>query len=81
MSFFHTILKFEPLWDYKPTNAIHADSSGVYTSDKSLNLSTIDKIHLKCDCVDGIIANGPSQPVLFSFPLDKPSGIKVFHTR
>ena len=47
-SFFHTILGFDPHWDYKPTNAIHADSPGVYTSDKIiLNLNTIDKIHLK----------------------------------
>ena len=33
-SFFHTLLKFEPYWDYKPTNAIHADSPGIYTTDK-----------------------------------------------
>ena len=40
-SFFHTLLKFEPNWDYKPTNAIHADSPGVYTSDKIIsNLNT-----------------------------------------
>ena len=30
--FLHTLLGFTPYWDYKPTNAIHADSSGVYTS-------------------------------------------------
>ena len=34
--FFHTFLKFEPYWDYKPTNAFNADSLGVYTSDKIL---------------------------------------------
>ena len=33
-SFFHTIFGFVPYWDYKPTNAIHADAPGVYTSDK-----------------------------------------------
>ena len=27
--FFHTLLGFAPYWDYKPTNAIHADSPGV----------------------------------------------------
>ena len=32
--FFHILLKFEPFWDYKPFNAIHADSPGVYTTDK-----------------------------------------------
>ena len=78
-SFFHTLLGFDPYWDYKPTNAIHADLPGVYTNDKDiLNLNTINKIHLKCDCIDGSIQDGVRQPILFSFVLDKPSGYKVF---
>ena len=78
-SFSHTILGFAPYWDYKPTNAIHADAPGVYTSDKIiLNLNTINKIHLKCDIIDGSIQDGKRQPILFSFVLDKPSGYKVF---
>ena len=78
-SFFHTLLGFTTYWDYKPTNAIHADSPGVYTSDKIiLNINTINKIHLKCDCIDGSIQDGLRQPILFSFVLDKPSGYKVF---
>ena len=78
-SFFHTLLGFDPYWDYKPTNAIHADSPGVYTNDKLiLNLNTINKIHLKCDCIDGSIQNGLRQPILYSLVLDKPSGYKVF---
>ena len=28
-SFFDTLLGFTPFWDYKPTNAFHADSPGV----------------------------------------------------
>ena len=78
-SFFHTLLGFTPYWDYKPTNAIHADTPGVYTSDKViLNLNTTNKIHLKCDCIDGSIQDGVRQPIIFSFVLDKPSGYKVF---
>ena len=78
-SFFHTLLGFESYWDYKPTNAFHADAPGVYTSDKIiLNLNTINKIHLKCDCIDGSVQDGVRQPILFSFVLDKPSGYKVF---
>ena len=70
-SFFHTLLGFDPYWDYKPTN--------VYTSNKIiLNLNTINKIHLKCDIIDGSIQDGVRQPILFSFVLDKPSGYKVF---
>ena len=77
-SFFPTLLKFEAYWACKLTNAIHADSPGVYTSDKILNLGTIGKIHLKCDVIDGSIMSGSTQPILFSFVLDRPSGYKVF---
>ena len=77
--FFHTLLGFTPYWDYKPTNAIHADAPGVYSSDKViLNLKTINKIHLKCDCIDGSIQDGVRQPILYSFILDKPAGYKIF---
>ena len=78
-SFFHSLLGFDAYWDYKPTNAIHADFPGVYTNDKDiLNLNTINKIHLKCDAINGSIQDGVRQPILFSFVLDKPSGYKIF---
>ena len=69
-SFFHTLLGFTPFWDYR--------ASGIYTSDKVLNLNTINKIHLKCDCIDSRIEDGVRQPILFTFVLDKPSGYKIF---
>ena len=50
----------------------------MYTSDKILNSSTIDKIPLNYDVFDGSVVNGSRQPVLFSFNLVKPSGPKVF---
>ena len=50
----------------------------MYTSDKFLQLSTIDEIHWKCDVIDGSVVNGLRQPTLFSFVLDKPSGYEVF---
>ena len=85
-SFFNTFLDFAPYWEYKPTNgdaidailAIHADSPGVCTSEKNLNLSAIDKIHLNCDCIDGSVQKGVRQPILLNFILDKPSGYRVF---
>ena len=76
-SFFHTLLDFTPYWDYKPTNS-NIPIPVVYIGDKILNLNTINKIHLKCDCIDGSIQDGVRQPILFSFVLDKPSGYKVF---
>ena len=69
-SFFHTLLGHDPYFDYKVP--------GVYTSDKNLNLNTKNKIHLKCDCIDGSIQDGIRQPILYSFVLDKPSGYKIF---
>ena len=69
-SFFHTLLGLDPYFDYKVP--------GVYTSDKILNLNTTNKIHLKCDCIDGSIQDVVRQPILYSFVLDKPSGYKIF---
>ena len=73
-SFLNTLIDFIPYWDYWPTNAIHADRPGVYTIDKTLNLSTIDKTHLKCDV---IVENGLQGPI-FLFVLNKLAGYKVF---
>ena len=69
-SFFSTILGFTPGWDYKHYNQ--------YLSQKIVNLNNTNKIHLKCDAIDGSVVNGVRQPILYSFVLDKPSGYKVF---
>ena len=69
-SFFSTILGFTPGWDYKHYNK--------YISQKIVNLSNTNKIHLKCGAIDGSVVNGVRQPILYSFVLDKPSGYKVF---
>ena len=69
-SFFSTVLGFTSGWDYKHYNK--------YSSQKIVNLSSTNKIHLKCDVIDGSVVNGLEQPFLFSFVLDKPSGYKVF---
>ena len=69
-SFFSTILGFTPGWDYKHYNQ--------YLSQKIVNLSTTNKIHLKCYVIDGSVVNGDRQPILYSFVLDKPCGYKVF---
>ena len=66
-TFLKTFSVFTLYWDYKPTNAVHADSQGVYTSDKIFNLNTIDKLHLKCDVINGSVVNALRQPTLFSF--------------
>ena len=69
-SFFSTILGFTSGWDYKHYNK--------YISQKIVNLSNTNKIHLKCDVIDGSVVNGIRHPILFSFVLDKKPGYKVF---
>ena len=69
-SFSSTILGLPPYWDYKSNNE--------YVGQKIINLSTIDKRHLKCDVNDGSVLNGVRQPILYSFVLDKLPGYKVF---
>ena len=76
--FFITLPGFTPFWDYETSNAIHADSPGVYTSDNILSLGTKNKIHLKGDVIDGSIADGIRDSI-FSFIFDKPAGYKVFY--
>ena len=69
-SFFSTVLGFTPGWDYKHYNK--------YISQKILNLGSTNKIHLKCDNIDGTVVDGVRQPKLYSFVLDKKPGYKVF---
>ena len=80
-TFLKTFLGFSINWDDEPTNAFHADSPGINTSDKILKLNTNDKIHLKCDVIDGSILCGVRNPVLYSFVLNKAPGYKVFFTK
>ena len=56
-SFFSTIFGFNPYWDYK-----HYIE---YISQKIVNLITANKIHLKCDVIDGSIVSGLRHPLLF----------------
>ena len=57
---------------------MHADSRGVYTNEKFVHLSAIDKTCLKCDVFDGSALNGSRESVFFNAVLDKPAAYKVF---
>ena len=75
-SFFYTILGFTqsrsyPLEDIENYYQLVA---GLYKSDKPINITGIDKIHLKCDCILGSIINGIREPILYSFALSSPPG-------
>ena len=49
---------------------------GTHTSEKPVMITTTDKVHLKCDCVDGSIGNGIREQ-FFSFSLSAPPGYKI----
>ena len=53
---------------------------GSYKSYKPVNITGIDKNHLKCDCLGGSIVNGVREPVLYSSTSEKPPGHKTHHT-
>ena len=79
-SFFNTILgftqsRFYPLDDIEGFYQLISRS---YESDKPINITGIDKIHLKCDCIQGSIVNYKREPILHSFALSSPPGHKIY---
>ena len=79
-SFFYTILGFTQSRSYPldDIDGFYQLIPGSYKSDKPINITGIDKVHLKCDCVDGSIVNGTREPILYSFALDQPPGCKIY---
>ena len=47
---------------------------GTHISEKPVMITTTDKVHLKCDCVDSSIVNGIREQILFNFNLSSPPG-------
>ena len=52
--------------------------AGSYKSNKPINITGIDKIHLKCDCIQGSLVNGIRESILYSFALSSPPGYKIY---
>ena len=78
-SFFYTILGFTRSHSYRldDIDGFYQLIAGSYKSDKPINITGIDKIHLKCDCIQGSIVNGIREPILYSFALSSHSGHKI----
>ena len=79
-SFFYTILGFTQSRSY-PLDDIDSHYqliAGSYKSDKPINITGIDKIHLKCDCIQGSIVNGIREPIFYSFALSSPPGFRIY---
>ena len=79
-SFFYTILGFTQSRSYPldDIDGFYQLIAGSYKSDRPINITGIDKIHLKCDCIQGSIVNGIREPILYSFALDQPPGHKIY---
>ena len=79
-SFFYTILGFTQSRSYPlvDINGFYQIIARSYKSDKPINITGIDKIHLKCDCIQGSIINGIREPILYSFALSSPPGYKIY---
>ena len=79
-SFFYTILGFTQSHSYplEDIEGFYQLIAGLYKSERPINITGIDKVHLKCDCIDGSIMNGTREPILYSFSLDQPPGHKIY---
>ena len=79
-SFFYTILGFTQSRSYPldDIDGFYQIIAGSYKSDKPINITGIDKIHLKCDCIQGSIVNGIREPILYPFALSSPPGHKIY---
>ena len=42
---------------------------GSYKSDKPINITGVDKVHFKCDCINASNVKGTREPSLYSFAL------------
>ena len=79
-SFFYTILgstrsHSDPSDDIERFYQLIA---GSYKSDRPINFTGIDKVHLKSNVVDGSIVNGYREALLYNFALFSPPGHKIY---
>ena len=78
-SFSYTLLGFTrssyPLDDIDGFHQLIAVS---YKSDKPINLTGIDKVHLQCGCIKGGIVNSIREPILDTFALSSPPDHKIY---
>ena len=52
---------------------------GNYKSEKPINLTGVDKVHLEFDRIQGSIVNDTREPILNSFALSSPPGYKIYN--
>ena len=79
-SFFYTILGFTRSRSYPldDIDGYYQLIAGSYKGNKPINTSGIDRVQLKCDCIEGSLVNGRQEPILFCFSLSSPPGHKIY---
>ena len=79
-SFFYTILGFTRSRSYPldDIDGFYQLIAGSYKSDRPINITGIDEIYLKYDCLRGSIVNGLREPILYSCALSSPPGHKIY---
>ena len=79
-SFFFTLLGFTQSHSYPldEIDGFYQLIAGSYKRDRPINFTGLDKVHLKCDCVQGSIMKGTREPILFSSALDQPPGHRIY---
>ena len=79
-SFFYTFLGFTQSRSYPldDIDGFYQLIAGSYKGDKPINITGIDKVHLKCDCIQGSIVNSVRESILYSFALSSPPGHKIY---
>ena len=79
-SFFYTILGFTQSHSYSldDIDGFYQLIAGSYKSERPIDITGVDKVHLKCVCINGSIVNGTRDPIFYSFALDQPPGHKIY---
>ena len=78
-SFFYTIRGFTQSHSYPldDIDSFYQLTAGSHKSERPINITSIDKVHIKCNCIDGLIVNGVRETILYSFALFSPPGHKL----
>ena len=79
-SIFNTILGFTLSRSYPldEIDGFYQLIAGSYKSDRPIHITGMDKVHLKCDSLQGSIVNGIREPIFYNFALSSPPVRKIF---
>ena len=77
--FFYTTLGFTRSYTYPldDIDGFYQLIARSYKGDRPNNFTGIEKILLRCDCIQGSILNGIREAILYSFALSSPPGHKI----